>query len=280
MFARSPSQLREAFALERHRYIYLIGGGGKTSLMFTLAHVLETAGRSVLTTTSTKIRYPKPGESSRVIVAPLEAGLIDCLRTEFADRRHLTASPSLLQEERKLRGFTSGELDTLADAHVADYLLVEADGAAGRSLKAHLDYEPVLSDRADLVIVVIGVDCVGRPMNDLQVHRAALLGERLGRPFGSLITAHDVAAIVFHREGYLRRVGRDSEIAVFLSKAGTPAAEREAQGLAEELQRRDQEHRISAIVIGDVGSVGVFSNGRETPGPEERKRKQDGPCAD
>jgi probable selenium-dependent hydroxylase accessory protein YqeC len=224
--------------------------------MFTLAHVLGAAGHSVLTTTSTRILYPEPGESDRVVVAPLDSDLIDRLRVEFAGRQHITVAPSLLQEQEKLRGFTSSELDGLADARVAEHLLVEADGSAGRSLKAHLDYEPVLSDRADLVIVVIGVDCVGRPMNDLHVHRAGLFCERLGRPPESLITADDVAAIVFHREGYLRRAGHDSAVAVFLSKVGTPAAESRARGVAEALRRRDQEHRISAIVSGDVRGMG------------------------
>lgn len=252
MFARNPSRLLEAFALEKNRYVYLIGGGGKTSLMFTLARVLGAAGRSVLTTTSTRIRYPGPGESDRVVVAPLDAGLIERLRVELAGRRHLTVAPSLLHEEQKLCGFASAELDALADARVADYLFVEADGAAGRSLKTHLDHEPVLSDRADLVIVVIGVDCVGRPMNDRYVHRAGLFCERLGRLPGSLITAEDVAAIVFHPEGYLKRVGRDSAVAVFLNKVGTRVTEGQAREVAEALKRRDQARRVLAIGIGDA----------------------------
>jgi probable selenium-dependent hydroxylase accessory protein YqeC len=255
MLVRNPSQLVDAFALETHRYVYLIGGGGKTSLMFTLARLLGSTGRSVITTTSTRIRYPQPMESDRVVVAPFDADLIDRLRVEFADRRHITVAPSLLHGEKKLCGLNPDYLDALADAGVADYLLVEADGAAGRSLKAHRDYEPVLSARADLVIIVIGVDCLGQPMNDLHVHRAALLCERLSRPPESLITPDDVAAIVFHREGYLQRVGRDSAVAVFLSKVVTPAAESRAREVAEALQRLDREQRISAVVTGDLGGV-------------------------
>jgi hypothetical protein len=100
-------------------------------------------------------------------------------------------------------------------------------------------------------------------MNDLHVHRAGLFRERLGRPPRSLITADDVATIVFHREGYLRRVGRDSAVAVFLSKVGTPAAERQARRVAEALRKRDQEHRISAIVIGDVKDRDLVADERK-----------------
>jgi probable selenium-dependent hydroxylase accessory protein YqeC len=256
MFVRTPSQFLEAFALERHRYVYLIGGGGKTSLMYTLARVLGSTGHSVITTTSTRICYPQPMESDRAVVAPFDADLVDRLRVELANRRHITVAPSLLPGEQKLCGFNPDDLDALALARVADYVLVEADGAAGRSLKTHRDYEPVLSGHADLVIIVIGVDCLGQPMNDLHVHRAALLCERLGRPPESLITPDDVAAIVFHREGYLQRVGRDSAVAVFLSKVVTPAAESQAREVAEALQRLDREHRISAVVGGDVRGRG------------------------
>jgi probable selenium-dependent hydroxylase accessory protein YqeC len=268
MFARSPSQLCDALSLERYRYVYLIGGGGKTSLMFSLARALGLPGRSVLTTTSTRIGYPEPGESDRVIVAPLDAALIENLKRELAVRRHVTVAPALLKEERKLRGFRADELDVLAEAGVADYLLVEADGSAGRSLKAHLDYEPVLSDRADLVIVVIGIDCLGAPMNDLHVHRASLFCERLGRAPESLITADDVAAVVFHREGYLKRVGRGSAVAVFLSKVGTPEAEQKARMVAAALKRLDGENRISAVVGGEVSeSKGPLDTGSPYSSP-------------
>ena len=101
-------------------------------------------------------------------------------------------------------------LDALVDARVAEHVLVEADGSAGRPLKAHAEHEPVVSARADLVIAVIGVDCLGRPMDDEHVHRAALLRERLGRPAGALVTPDDVAGIVLHRDGWLAKVAAGS----------------------------------------------------------------------
>lgn len=242
----------EAFALDKHRYVYLIGGGGKTYLMFALARALGRAGRSVLTTTTTRIWRPKPADSDHVQVAPYSSALIDRLKTEFSHHRRITAVPAAVDEGRKLSGFTPDELDALMRARVADYMLVEADGAAGRSLKAHQDHEPVLSVNADLVIAVIGVDCIGMPMDDRHVHRAALFCERLGRIPGSVITVEDVAAIVFHDEGYLRRVGPGSEVMVYVSKVGTPEAEATANRLAETLQRADAANRLRRVVVGDL----------------------------
>jgi len=52
------------------------------------------------------------------------------------------------------------------------------------------------------------------------VHRSTLLCERLGRAAESTITAEDVAAAFFHRDGYLKKIGSDSEVIVYISKAG------------------------------------------------------------
>ncbi len=257
MPAEQPSTILDAFALRGRRYVYLMGGGGKTSLMFALARALVGEGRTVITTTSTKIRSPEHAESARVMIEPDIAALVDGLRREIAAFRHVTVAARRLETEAKLGGFTAGELDALAVAGIADCLLVEADGAAGRSLKAHAEHEPVLSAHAELVIAVVGVDCLGLPMTDEFVHRAALFRERLGRPPGAAITADDVAAILFHREGYLARIANGPAVLVFLSKAASGQAVRDARGLVSALRERDREHRIAGIVIGDA-RAGLF----------------------
>ena len=144
-------------------------------------------------------------------------------------------------------------LDAVVDSHVADHVLVEADGAAGRSLKAHAPYEPVVSARADLVIAVIGVDCLGVPMDDEHVHRAELFRERLARPAGALVTPEDVAAIVLHPEGYLARVSPSTRVFVFINKAATVQTHEQARQIARataaERSRVGASHRI---IVGDV----------------------------
>ena len=247
----------DVFGLRERRYVHLIGGGGKTTLMFAAAHALAAEARSVLTTTSTRILYPEPAQSDCVVVGSDAASLMERLRVEFATHRHVTAVAPDPEGGRKVGGLTSAVLDALVDARVAEHVLVEADGAAGRSLKAHADHEPVVSARADLVIAVIGVDCLGAPMDDAHVHRAALLRERLGRPVGAHVTAEDVAGIVLHRDGYLARVGREAEVIAFVNQAATRHTLTGARWIADVLRRADAEHRLTRVVIGDV-RAGVF----------------------
>ncbi|MBW2409536.1 MAG: hypothetical protein JRF72_07020, partial [Deltaproteobacteria bacterium] len=55
--------------IEGRGVVSLVGAGGKTSLMFRLAHEISEAGDSVLTTTTTKILNPPPQQSSNLIIS-------------------------------------------------------------------------------------------------------------------------------------------------------------------------------------------------------------------
>jgi probable selenium-dependent hydroxylase accessory protein YqeC len=249
----------DAFGLRERRYVHLIGGGGKTTLMFAAAHALAAEGRSVLTTTSTRILYPEPAQSDCVVLGSHAASLVERLRSEFATRRHVTAVAPDPEGGRKVGGLPVVVLDALVDARIAEHMLVEADGAAGRSLKVHADHEPVVSPRADLVIGVIGADCLGAPLDDAHVHRSALLRERVGRPAGALVTAEDVAGIVLRPDGWLARVARECEVVAFVNQAATPQAVAQARRLADALRASDAGHRLARVVIGDV-RTGVFED--------------------
>ncbi|MCP4592185.1 MAG: putative selenium-dependent hydroxylase accessory protein YqeC [bacterium] len=257
-----------------NRYVFLIGGGGKTTLMFALARSLCRTGNTVVTTTSTRILRPSPEDSPAVVVDQDLARLVPLLRDRLRDAAHVTAARTALADGEKLSGFSADELDRLHEARVADYLLVEADGAAGRSLKAHHEHEPVVSPRADLVIAVIGIDCLAKPMTDEHVHRASRFGGLLGCELGAPITVDDIARILFAPRGYLHTVGPQTEVAVFISKVKSSEDRRNAERLAGALclsptpgrdgapagalQDRDDAGRITRIAVGDLVGSSAF----------------------
>jgi probable selenium-dependent hydroxylase accessory protein YqeC len=248
----------DAFGLRERRYVHLIGGGGKTSLMFALARALVAEGCTVLTTTTTRIGVPGPAESATVVIGADARALVGPLRAACVGQRHVTAARAHVVAERKLLGLPVAELDALVAAGVAEHLIVEADGSAGRPLKAHAGQEPVVSLLADLVVAVVGATCLGMPMDDAHVHRAALLRERLGRPLGARIGAEDVAAILFHPEGYLARVGRDTAVALFVNQADSAETLAAARAITEAVTGADRGHRLGRVVVGDV-RAGDFS---------------------
>lgn len=136
----------------------LIGGGGKTTLLYTLTEELRRTGTVVLCT-STHIRAPEQyplvtGGAEEIAAALREHGAV-CAGTNAADGK-LTASPVPFSELARL----------------ADYVLVEADGARGLPLKRHAEHEPVIPENASRVVLVVGADCFGRPLREV-CHRAA-----------------------------------------------------------------------------------------------------------
>ena len=131
----------------------VIGSGGKTTLLRILAEGLPG---TVLLCTSTHI-FPFPG------VPLLESPEREALRAAFAASRVVCAG---------VREAATGNLTALPYrlAGLCDYVLVEADGAAGRPLKGHAPWEPAIPPEAGRVIQVAGMSGLGRPMAEA-VHR-------------------------------------------------------------------------------------------------------------
>ena len=107
----------------------IIGGGGKTTLMETLAGELSKKGKVIITTT-THIRRPEQYETlldadEAAVSAALERSGIVCAASQ-AESGKLCA-PWL-------------SMGTLAQ--LADFVLVEADGAKRLPLKAHASHDP------------------------------------------------------------------------------------------------------------------------------------------
>ena len=244
------SSIAENLDLTTERIIHLIGGGGKTTLMFGLARELAGRGERVITTTTTKIVKPD------LEVAPLILFGNDPnrAREDLQHRLETTNHVIVAMEELpngKLAGIAPEVVDELGRDSNADRILVEADGAAGRPLKAHADHEPVISLATDLVIMVIGIDCIGAPLDDRGVHRAPLFAQRIGRPIGSTITINDVTAIVHHPDGYLAKIPASAGVVVLLNKV---AAETQPLAIecAHSLYRADPGQRIDRVVVGSV----------------------------
>jgi len=244
------SSITESLNLKAERIIHLIGGGGKTTLMFGLAHELAGRGERVITTTTTKIFKPDPGVAPLILFGCNPNGAREDLRRRLETTNHVIVAMEELPDG-KLAGIGPEVVDELGRSGVADRILVEADGAAGRPLKAHADHEPVIAPTTDLVIIVIGIDCIGAPLDDRGVHRAALFAQRIGRPIGSTVTINDITAIVHHPDGYLAKIPASARIVVLLNKVDEET-ETLAIDCAHALYQADPGQRLDRVVFGSV----------------------------
>ena len=143
----------------------VIGSGGKTSLLAVLAR--ELPGTVVLTTTT----HILPFEGMPLLVSPTAADV----RAALAESRVVCVG-SQAEKNGKLAAPSLG-IETLAT--LADYVLVEADGAQRLPLKAHAPWEPVIPACSNRTILVLGASGLDRPVRDV-VHRPERFCELTG----------------------------------------------------------------------------------------------------
>lgn len=152
--------MRLAELLDVHPGVTAVtGGGGKTTLLRTLGEELAAGGARVLLCATTKI-FPFEGLPN--LLNPTE----DTLTEALASRRLVCAgTPNPGTGKLTAPGIPMARL-----AALADYVLAEADGSAGRPLKAHAPHEPVIPTEANQVVYVVGASGFGRPVREA-VHR-------------------------------------------------------------------------------------------------------------
>ena len=205
-------------SLPAPRIITLIGGGGKTGLMFLWARCLREQGFAVVTTTTTKMCNETPPGFRITPAANLAAAQI-VLQEAAAEIPLLIGD--YLSAENKLAGIPADWVDSMGRDFPATFFLVEGDGSAGRSLKAHLPHEPVVPAATALLTPVIGLDVLGKPLDARHVHRPELFAERVGMNPGEPISPDAILKILFGSKGYLAKAPKTATIIPFLNKLDT-----------------------------------------------------------
>ena len=204
--------------MDTHRLVALVGAGGKTSTLYALAKEGVQAGKRVVVTTTTHI-MPHPN-------LPLTD--------------HMEELPALLERYpavtlgRFLRPDTPSEAGPPEPCpHWAALVLVEADGARLRPLKAPADHEPVIPHGASAVIAAAGLDCLDKSIREI-CHRPERVAALLEVGEDHILTPADVAAVLSSPLGSRKGVTEDMAFRCLLNKADTPQREawgKEIQGL-------------------------------------------------
>lgn len=174
--------------------ICLVGGGGKTTVMYELAAAWAACGRKVLVLTSTHILQPADGSFAADAAAVhnlWQQGRYAVIGTpEFASGK-LTLPPQSVYEALKLH---------------ADVILCEADGSRHHPCKVPAEYEPVLLPDSDIVLAVAGMDALGHSLAQA-CQRSQLAAELLGCGAEKIIDAQMLALLLLSEQGARKNVG-------------------------------------------------------------------------
>ena len=175
-------------AEEGKRIISFYGAGGKTTLLTRLARELSARGRRVVITTTTKMHRPQPMRG--VYTTDLNQGLKE-IEANFCQENTVWFGSALLPGE-KFKGIPPDWVEEVASSG-ADYILVEADGAAGRPIKGYASHEPVIPCSSQLLLPVLGLDALGGVLGAGLVHRPEHLCTLLQKKEGARFTPEDLA---------------------------------------------------------------------------------------
>jgi len=136
--------------------------------------------------------------------------------------RQVVVAQRLDASSGKLLGLSPALVTRLRDLNVADTILVEADGAARKPLKAPAAHEPVIPLGSDLCIGVMGLDAVYRPLTESNVHRHDIFSRITKLRPRELVTPKHMVSLAMAPNGLFKGSPPDSKLAVVLNKSDIP----------------------------------------------------------
>jgi probable selenium-dependent hydroxylase accessory protein YqeC len=207
--AKSVTSLVEALGLQGREHLAIVGAGGKTSLMFALAQDVQGAGKRVVTSTTTKVWHREALGAPRVVFLQADPFWNARVKEGLDKNGHVFLAERLL-DSGKVQGVNPFVADELYERHDLDYLLVEADGAAGHPVKAPGPHEPVIAGSATGVVAMMGLEAMGRPMGPETVFRLDEFRKLTGIEPGQRLTPAALVSLFLHPEGLFRGAAKSA----------------------------------------------------------------------
>lgn len=243
--------LRDALQISGPALVAAVGAGGKTTLLQRLAAELAAGGSCVVSTTTTAIWQPEQG--------PLALAAGDDLLAAVAaqvgpGRIVIAAAESRLVEQDdglplrpKLQGVALHLPARLLALAGVSHVVVEADGARGRAIKAPAAHEPVIPPQATHVLAVVGIDALGEPLDGAIAHRPERIASLLGLAEGGPLAPRHIAALLAHAAGGRKSVPATAHFYPFINKVQDEETLRGARAIAAHLRGQPG---VQAVLIG------------------------------
>lgn len=215
--------------------VAIVGGGGKSSLMFALGR--ELPGRVVMTTTT------------RIFAAQTSQAALACSLDDESWEQQLAGFESNLLVIGGVAGERAvgvpPELPSkiLARPDVG-FVVVEADGSRMLPVKAPAGHEPVIPHETSLLVAVVGIDALSGPISEV-AHRPERVCAITGRPPDETLTPDTLAVLLTSAEGGLKDVPPAARVAVLINKVESPPQREVARSLADYVLREARVERVA-----------------------------------
>jgi molybdenum cofactor cytidylyltransferase len=243
-------KLTTALRMDSTPRVAIVGGGGKTTTMFTLARevtapviVASTAHMAIEQLTLAGHHFFANGPADLAACEPLPTGI-----TFFTGSQNTSGKTIGLTPE------TARAVCDLANRHHAP-LFIEADGSKCLPLKAPADYEPPIPDFVDTVIYVVGLSGLGQPLDVDHVHRPECFARLSGLSIGEAVTPDAIARVLSDPLGGLKNVPPQARRIAVLNQADTSELQAQAQIIARQLLPTYHAVAIAALKYQQIFAV-------------------------
>lgn len=190
----------------------MVGGGGKSSLLFAIEQ--NWPGHVVLTTTTRLFRGQLKEARSWLTTA-------EAAQTPEKFDTLLTKYRSCLLVERiegdKAVGVAPDLPGKLRQHPKVDLVVVEADGSRRLPVKAPAAHEPRIPKDTSLVVIMVGIDALAAPIGKI-AHRPERVADLTGLSLADHLSPSSLAQLLSHPDGGLKGVLADMKTAVCINK--------------------------------------------------------------
>lgn len=222
--------------LGKGEVLSLVGAGGKTTILFLLGEEFKKSSKNVLLTTSTAIFNPKGNYDNCFI------GDMKDFNTEFGS---ITVFGEKL-DGKKLIGPSLSKIDKIIQGGIFDSVIIEADGARMKPIKAPGDHEPVISKLTTKTIGVVGLDALGEKIKSI-VHRPEIFINISGKGYLDQVDENSIVKLVLDKKGLFK--GSRGEKVLVLNKASSKDRIESGRRIKNKLLEKGFEGRV---VVTDI----------------------------
>ena len=195
--------------------VSFVGAGGKTSSIFELAQLFNKQNKKIAITTTTHIFNPKCEENRS----------FNDVITDFKmpETNGIFVFGKSINSENKLTALSFDDIKKLSSNF--DLVLVEADGARKKLVKAPNQTEPVITDFSNIVVGVINLKCLNQPLNQEIAHRPELFAAITTCKLEEDIKPKHLISLINHQNGLFKNCPLNAVKIVFFNCSNAASKE-------------------------------------------------------
>lgn len=228
--------------------VAIVGSGGKTTALFTLAREMSSP---VIVAVTAHIAIEQTALADQHVLVD------DATSLEIQLPIGVTLFTGPSSHNDKATGLSVTAMQRVLDLANQQRapLLIEADGSKKLPLKAPAEHEPPIPNFVDTVIYVVGLSGLGQLLDVDHVHRPERFARLSGLSIGDTVTPDAIAQVLRDPGGGLKNVPPTARRIVLLNQADTPELQAQARVIARQLLPTYQAIAITALKYQQIFTV-------------------------